>query len=115
MKDPNQPLHNDITSFDDVIKELNSIIEWSVQNNSRIGFFAAIYKNMTVRIKNAADAGEFEDKVRIEKLDVTFAKRYFAAIDDYRNNLDVVPAWTFTLRCRKQVLPIMIIAYLSME
>jgi hypothetical protein len=95
-------LNQPIASFDDVIKELNSIIEWSVQNNSRIGFFAAIYKNMTMRIKTAADAGEFEDKARIEKLDVTFAKRYFAAIDDYRNNLDVVPAWTFTLKNSKQ-------------
>lgn len=99
MKDLNQ---NEITSFDDVIKELNSIIEWSVQNNSRIGFFAAIYKNMTMRIKSAADAGEFQDKVRIEKLDVTFAKRYFAAVDNYRNNLDVTPGWAFALENSKQ-------------
>jgi hypothetical protein len=101
MKNLSPLVHNEITSFDDVIKELNSIIEWSVQNNSRIGLFAAIYKNMTVRIKNAADAGAFQDKARIEKLDVTFAKRYFAAIDNYHSNLDVIPAWTFALQKSK--------------
>lgn len=95
-------IQNNINTFDDLIKEINSIIEWSLQNNSRIGFFAAIYKNMTTRIKKAAEAGEFQDKARIEKLAVTFAKRYFAAVDNYRDNVDAGPAWTFALENSKR-------------
>lgn len=81
-----QPLNQNITTFDDVLHELDRIIAWSLQNRSRIGFFAAIYKNVTARIKKAAEQGEFQDKTRIELLDVTFAGRYFAAVDAFRNS-----------------------------
>lgn len=81
-----QPLNQKITTFDDVLHELDRIIAWSLQNNSRIGFFAAIYKNVTARIKKAAEQGEFQDKTRIELLDVTFASRYFAVVDAFRNS-----------------------------
>ena len=30
------------TTIDDVINQLNAIVEWSKQNNSRMGYFAAL-------------------------------------------------------------------------
>jgi Family of unknown function (DUF5995) len=97
---PQPPNH--ITTFDDVLHELDRIIAWSLQNRSRIGFFAAVYKNVTARIKKAADQGEFQDKIRIELLDVTFASRYFAAIEAYQKGSGDQTAWSYALAQSKR-------------
>src|SRR6266536_5832167 len=94
-------LNKNIQTFDDVIKELESIIEWSIQNKSRIGFFAAIYKNVTERIKAAANKGKFQDREQIELLDVTFALKYFAAVDEFWSNSNTHSAWAFALQKSK--------------
>ncbi len=39
------------TSIDEVIVQLTAIIEWSKQNDSRIGYFAALYRKVTVQVK----------------------------------------------------------------
>jgi len=36
------------TSIDEVITQLTAIIEWSKQNDSRIGYFAALYRKVTI-------------------------------------------------------------------
>ena len=97
------PLFNndDIKTFDDVLRVLGKIIEWSISTRSRVGFFAAIYKNVTQRIKAAAENGEFLDRARIELLDVSFARRYFSALDDYQQQLNTTTAWAYALKRTK--------------
>jgi hypothetical protein len=68
-----------IKTFDDVLHEFDLIIDWAKEHNSRIGYFAAVYQNVTRRVKAAANAGEFQDRNRMEQLDVLFANRYFVA------------------------------------
>jgi len=41
------------TSIDEVITQLTAIIEWSKQNDSRIGYFAALYRKVTIQVKKA--------------------------------------------------------------
>ncbi len=91
----------EFTVIGNVLKELESIIEWSIQNKSRIGFFAAIYKNVTERIKAAANKGKFQNREQIELLDVTFALRYFTAIDEFWSNSNTHSAWAFALQKSK--------------
>jgi len=50
---PQPPDH--LTTFDDVLREPDRVIAPSLKNRSRIGFFAAIYKNVTARIQQAAE------------------------------------------------------------
>src|SRR4051812_15868098 len=94
-------LNKNIQTFDEVIKELELIIDWAIRNKSRIGFFAAIYKNVTERIKTAANSGGFQNKEQIERLDVTFALRYFTALDEYWHNSNTQSAWAFALQKSK--------------
>jgi hypothetical protein len=68
-----------IGTIDDVISAIESIIEWSVANESRLGYFGALYKRITVSIKK--NLPNFQDPARMERLDVTFASRYFAALN----------------------------------
>jgi hypothetical protein len=72
-------------SFDDVIAELNRIIDWSRQGGNRMGYFAALYKHITILVKQATEDGYFENAEQLEKLDVLFAQRYFDALHGYVN------------------------------
>ncbi|HEX7830597.1 MAG TPA: DUF5995 family protein [Thermoanaerobaculia bacterium] len=75
---PLPPITN-INTIDDVINAIESIINWSIANESRLGYFGALYKRITIAIKQ--NLPKFQDPARMERLDVTFASRYFAALN----------------------------------
>jgi hypothetical protein len=66
-----------------VVDAIEGIIAWSIANESRLGYFAALYKRITLAVKDGIAAHQFENGPRMEKLDVTFASRYFAALNGY--------------------------------
>lgn len=39
-----------VTSIDEVIIKLEEIIKTSVKNNSKLGYFASLYKRMTIAV-----------------------------------------------------------------
>ena len=84
---------NAITTIDEVITELDSIIEWSLANKSRIGYFATLYRRMTIAVKNGIANNTFQDGKRMEQLDIIFAKRYITAWDAYINKKPCSNAW----------------------
>jgi hypothetical protein len=71
------------TTIDGVIAELQTIIDDSIKTGSRLGYFAALYKRMTMAIRDGMRAGKFQDNARIERLDVTFANRYLVTRQQY--------------------------------
>jgi hypothetical protein len=71
------------TTIDGVIDCLQSIIDDSIKTGSRLGYFAALYKRMTMAIRDGMRTGRFQDNARIERLDVTFATRYLVTRDQY--------------------------------
>lgn len=77
---PLPPITN-IATIDDVIAAIERIIPWSIENQSRLGYFAALYKRITLAIKKNLPG--FQDPARMERLDVTFASRYFAALNGW--------------------------------
>lgn len=84
------------TTIDEVILKLDAIIEASIQSKSRLGYFASLYKRMTVAVKNGIENGAFEDGPRMEKLDIIFANRYLDAYDAYQNNKPLTHCWKTT-------------------
>lgn len=71
------------TDVDEVVARIESVIAWSIDNESRLGYFAALYKRITRAIGAAVAAGRFQDGPRMERFDATFANRYFAALNGY--------------------------------
>lgn len=69
--------------IDAVIDSIDSIIAWSIIAESRLGYFAALYKRITAAVLVALDQGAFENNPRMERFDVAFANRYFAALNGY--------------------------------
>ena len=72
-----------VTSIGQVISTIQSIIDWSIATGSPLGYFAALYKRITIAIKQGIVGGMFDDGPRMERFDVTFAGRYFAALNAY--------------------------------
>ena len=80
-------------TIDEVIHELDNIIVWSKEKQSRIGYFACLYKKMTIAVKLGIQNNMFDDGARMEKLDVIFANRYLHAWDAYVNKRKCTNAW----------------------
>ena len=70
--------------IDEVIAQLDDIIARSIRDGSRLGYFAALYRKVTAKVKEGIAQGRFEDGPRMERLDVTFANRYLEAMDQFR-------------------------------
>lgn len=71
------------TTIDGVIAQLDAIVNESIATRSRLGYFAALYKRMTMAIRDGMKTGKFEDNARIERLDIAFASRYLVTRDQY--------------------------------
>lgn len=84
-------------SIEEVIKALDDIIDWSIENKNRLGYFAALYHKVTVRVKEGIESKFFDDNARMEQLDVLFANRYLAVFHAYRNGNPVTKSWQVTL------------------
>jgi len=72
-----------VTSIEEVIAAIQGIIGWSISAESRLGYFAALYKRITIAIRDGIRNNLFDDGPRMERFDVTFASRYFAAFNGY--------------------------------
>lgn len=73
----------DASTFDAVVRNLDLVIDWSIEAQSTIGYFAVLYKRGTIAIQRAVEDGEFADPQWIEQLDCSFAKRYFDALNAF--------------------------------
>ncbi len=81
------------TSIDEVIAQLTAIVEWSKQNNSRMGYFAALYRKVTIQVKKGITDNFFDDGPRMERLDIIFANRYIHACYQYQTGQTPTQSW----------------------
>lgn len=84
-------------TIDQVIEILDQIIKESIDNQSTMGYFAALYRKVTVRVKLGIANREFEDGERMERLDVVFANRYIEAYYKYKSGEKVSASWNVAL------------------
>lgn len=70
----------------DVVESLDHVIQRSMERSSRVGYFAALYRLVTVTIQSRLGTGYFDDDARMERLDVAFASRYLDALRAYEAN-----------------------------
>lgn len=77
----------------EVLNELDKIVAWACKENSRLGYFAALYRKVTLKVKEGIETGFFDDGPRMEALDVAFANRYLAALTAYLNGEAPTRSW----------------------
>ena len=77
----------------DVINFLDTIVDDCIRAKSRLGYFACLYRKMTISIRDAIANKAFEDGARMEKLDVYFANRYLEAYDQHMSGKKPTLSW----------------------
>lgn len=93
-------------SIDQVIELLDEIIAHSIKHNSRAGFFACLYRKMTIAVKQGIAQGHFENGPRMEQLDVAFANRYLEAYHLFAQKKITTQSWHFAFEAQKYPLTV---------
>ncbi|TFV94597.1 hypothetical protein E4S40_11315 [Algoriphagus kandeliae] len=80
-------------TIQEVLNRLDSIVDECRINQSRIGYFTILYRQVTRRVRDGILAGEFEDNKRMEVLDVLFAKRFIDAYEEWKSGKNPTESW----------------------
>ncbi|MFC4749365.1 DUF5995 family protein [Flavobacterium branchiicola] len=95
-------------TINEVILLLDEIIEKSKIDQSNLGLFAVLYREVTVRVKEGILAGSFQNGERMEKLDVIFANRYLKAYYEYQAKEKPSECWGFAFEQAEKFWPIVL-------
>ncbi len=80
--------------IDDCILKMQEIVDWSVENNSHLGYFAILYQTVTIRVNQEIISKRFKNNDEIELMVTNFAKRYLTAINEYfESKKSVTKTW----------------------
>lgn len=88
-------------TINEVLFRLDEIVEECRISQSRIGYFAILYRQVTRRVQEGILRGEFEDNPRMEKLDVLFAKRFIDAYELWRGGQKPTQSWFLAFEASK--------------
>lgn len=83
----------DVEDIDLVIERLSEIVAWSIENRSRAGYFAAMYRKVTVAVRQGIVDGHFSDGQTMARFDRIFAQRYVDAFEAWRAGGQPSAAW----------------------
>ena len=97
-------------SIDQIIEELRQIVEKESKSGSSLALFAALYLQVTIRVKQGIRNHEFEDGIRMEQLDVIFADRYIQAYRAFRDHKPITAAWRVAFESERK--PLLILQHL---
>ncbi|MDG1331610.1 MAG: DUF5995 family protein [Crocinitomicaceae bacterium] len=89
-------------TIDEVIESLDQIIDSCKENESPLGYFSALYRLVTVTVKNKLGTNYFDDDARMEKLDVVFANRYLDAYSNYKEGKPISSSWEKAFEAAKE-------------
>jgi Family of unknown function (DUF5995) len=95
-------------SISEVIDQLNEIVIRSAASSDRAGYFAALYKRVTVAVAEKIKQGYFDDNARMEKMDVVFANRYLEAYQNYKSGNPCTGCWCLAFDATKSWRPMVI-------
>ena len=85
-------------SPEEVVQALETIIAKAISEKDTIGYFAALYKNVTLAVIKGIKQGFFEDGPRMAKLDTIFANRYLTAYEQYQSGQLPSRSWLQAFR-----------------
>lgn len=95
-------------TIDEVIARLTDITISARVTGNRLGYFAALYRTVTIEVKKGIAEGRFEDGPRMERLDVIFARRYLDAVDAFQRGTPVSRSWRVAFEAAARWRPIVL-------
>ena len=112
--DPGEPIDADAQDVAGVVHQLTRIVEESKRSGSRIGYFACLYRQVTVQIAQGIEDGAFQDGPRMSRFDAAFGNRYLKALRAWRKEQQGRPqpdtelgkSWRLAFRAAEQGDPV---------
>ncbi|MGN9910083.1 DUF5995 family protein [Phytohabitans sp. LJ34] len=80
-------------NIDGVVDALAAIVRAAYAAGDRVGYFASLYRQVTVEVRTAIHNGEFDDGARMDRFDTIFGNRYFAAYDAWQRDRSGPRCW----------------------
>ncbi len=71
------------SNIDEVLAILSQIIADCAARRDPLGYFPALYRQVTLRVKAGIEQGFFDDGPRMDRFDARFANRYLAAYEAF--------------------------------
>jgi hypothetical protein len=81
------------TNIDDVLRILDGIIADCKAKSDPLGYFPALYRQVTLTVKQGIASGYFDNGPRMDRFDALFASRYFAAYDTWSSGGQPTKSW----------------------
>lgn len=95
--------------IDRVIADLDRIVERALEDGSRTGYFAALYRRVTLKVKEGIETpGFFEDPERMDRLDFDFASRYLDALRRWEAGERPTASWLVALDATRAWRPLIL-------
>lgn len=95
-------------TIDEVIDRLDAVIARARGDASRLGYFPALYRKVTVSVRDGIRDGIFDDGERMERLDVVFANRYLDAIEARGRGEQPTASWKVAFGAAERWWPIVL-------
>src|SRR4051794_12063076 len=81
------------TSIQQVLDQLDAIILETEAKGSRQGYFAVLYRRMTLAVQEGCTSKVFGNEAAMVRLDTNFASRYINAYQAYNTGQPLSAAW----------------------
>jgi len=102
------PIRTPPATISDVVSRLDEIVDDAKREERAGGYFAALYRRVTLEVARQIEAGHFDDGPRMERLDVVFACRYLDAYDTHRSGGTPSRAWKLAFDAESDRWPIVV-------
>lgn len=97
-----------LSEIDVVLERLDGVVDECVRSSSRAGYFAAMYRKVTLAVRDAVVDGRFEDGSRMARLDRLFAERYLDAYAAWRSGNQPTASWQAAFEASQRWRPLML-------
>lgn len=88
-------------NIDEVIEHLDTLMAEPEIGETYLGLFPALYRQVTLAVREGVNEGAFEDNPRMARLDTIFANRYLAAISAWRAGRRTSRSWEISFKFAK--------------
>jgi hypothetical protein len=99
---------NPAQTIEEVIGRLTHIVDQSRTRGTCDGYFAALYRRVTIEVRDRIGHGWFDDGPRMERFDVIFANRYLAAWAGREAEVAGGAAWSVAFGAERAFWPVVL-------
>jgi hypothetical protein len=97
-----------LADIDVVLARLDDVVDKMKLDQNRAGYFAAMYRRVTLAVREAVVAGRFADGLRMARLDRVFAERYLDAWDQWQTGAEPTVSWRGAFEASQRWRPIIV-------